>query len=95
MQPVIRVFRLAFNLYSWRGVERQRDIGLCATAEFDPCVRLEHAEELVGLQEQRIRRQQGPVFVSLHQPMSALGVVPEALHGGLNLAVQYQNGVLT
>ncbi len=51
--------------------------------------------ELLGAQEQRFGRQRGPVRVALHQAEAVLRVLPEALEGRLQVAMQHHGGVLS
>ena len=48
--------------------------------------------ELLGAQKQRIGWQHGPFGVALHQAVSVFGVLPKALEGGLQIAVQHHGG---
>ena len=56
-------------------------------------MRLGALVELLGVQEQRLRRQRRPLRVAAHQPVALAGVLPEMLEGGLELAVQHHGGV--
>ncbi|MCY1525359.1 hypothetical protein D9M68_603350 [compost metagenome] len=51
--------------------------------------------ELLGAEEQRLGRQHGPLGVALDEAVAVLRVLPEALEGGFEVAVQYHRGRFT
>ena len=57
------------------------------------CVRLGALVELLGVQEQRLGRQRGALRVAAHEAVAFVGVLPEMLERGFQVAVQHHGGV--
>ncbi len=86
-------FDVVRSLRAGRGV--RRGIGGRRRGGLDDQLRIALGArvELLGAQEQRLRRQRRPLGVALHQPVALARVLPEVLERRLQVAVQHHGGI--